>query len=295
MAHLWSRARDVVCLHPGWPALSGRDAVLEAGSRSSATLARARSVFTAPTAHQIGADTVAVVCYEQAGDVIMVATNVFVVEDERPAPGVLTRRVTAPIHRPQGRVNMTIEIVNHTAGAVRSKTSAKDRYCRSDVHGREWDGVWRQTWLLAGLESDVRQPGEFFVFDLGREQFWSRAPTGDVQGFYNVCQHRGNRLVTSERGHAPTSAVPTTPGPTTSTVRLTIVPYAERFARGVPCAERSLRTVHTAGVVRFCVRQSGRAAPGVAGFPGSGGRACWHLTGSTQWCWSKTRPCTLEL
>ena len=27
MAHLWSHEREIVCLHPGWPALIGRDEV----------------------------------------------------------------------------------------------------------------------------------------------------------------------------------------------------------------------------------------------------------------------------
>ena len=30
--------------------------------------------------------------------------------------------------------------------------------------------IWRNTWLLAGFEIDVAKPGDYFIFDLGREQ-----------------------------------------------------------------------------------------------------------------------------
>ena len=83
MAHLWSEAREVVCLHPGWPALSGRDAVLASWHSILTNPRQGQVSFYGAHSHQIGTDTVAVVCYEQAGDAVMVATNIFVVEDER--------------------------------------------------------------------------------------------------------------------------------------------------------------------------------------------------------------------
>ena len=101
---------------------------------------------------------------------------------------------------------MTIEIVNHTAQPVQIENFDKRRYVGEEYMEREWDKLWRNTWLLAGLASDVTDPGDFFVFDLGREQILvTRTRGGDAQGFYNVCQHRGNRLVTEERGHAASS------------------------------------------------------------------------------------------
>ena len=83
MAHIWSPTRDVVCLHPGWPALVGRAAVLESWRGILSNPQQGQVSFYGATCSQLAADTFAVVCYEQAGTSVMVATNVFVAEDER--------------------------------------------------------------------------------------------------------------------------------------------------------------------------------------------------------------------
>ena len=83
MENLWSARDDLICLHPGWPALIGRAAVLDSwrsilGNPSQGQV----SVFKA-SAHPLSEDSVLVVCYEQAGDTVMVASNVFCRESER--------------------------------------------------------------------------------------------------------------------------------------------------------------------------------------------------------------------
>lgn len=142
---------------------------------------------------------------------------------------------------------MTIEIVNHTDQTVAIRNFSKTRYTAPDLLDQEWSRIWRQSWLVAGVESDVAGVGDFFVFDLGREQFLiTRTSAGRVQGFYNVCQHRGNRLVASERGHASNFRCAYHAWTYSIDGELTIVPYEERFAAGVPCVERSLTPVRTA-------------------------------------------------
>ncbi len=83
MAHLWSGEREVICLHPGWPALVGRDAVLDSWRSILSNPQQGQVSFYDAQARQISTDTVAVVCYELAGDNVMVATNIFAQEDER--------------------------------------------------------------------------------------------------------------------------------------------------------------------------------------------------------------------
>ena len=82
MAHLWSARREVICLHPGWPALVGRDAVLESWRSILSNPRQGQVSFYSAQATLIGDESVAVVCYEMAGDHVMVATNIFSVEDE---------------------------------------------------------------------------------------------------------------------------------------------------------------------------------------------------------------------
>ncbi|MGI9327520.1 MAG: aromatic ring-hydroxylating oxygenase subunit alpha [Pseudomonadales bacterium] len=155
---------------------------------------------------------------------------------------------------------MTIEIINHTNAEVAITNYTKDRYLSADYMEREWDRLWRQTWLLAGLESDVTAPGDYFVFDMLREQILvTRGSNGSVQGYYNVCQHRGNRLVNAERGHANNFRCAYHAWTYSIDGELAIVPYEERFASGVPHQDRSLKRVQTEvwnGFVFVCMAKS---------------------------------------
>jgi hypothetical protein len=83
MSHLWSEARDIICLHPGWPVLVGRTAVMDSWKSILSNPDQAAVSFYGASCHQLSADSVAVVCYETAVETTLVATNIFVVEDER--------------------------------------------------------------------------------------------------------------------------------------------------------------------------------------------------------------------
>ena len=83
MEHVWSGQNDLVCLHPGWPALHGRQAVLDSWRSILSNPQQGQvSVYNA-TCQSLTDDSVLVVCYEQAGDTVMVATNLFRLEGER--------------------------------------------------------------------------------------------------------------------------------------------------------------------------------------------------------------------
>lgn len=77
----------------------------------------------------------------------------------------------------------------------------KERYYTHEFMKSEEEKLWPNTWLLAGVLSDVQNIGDYFLFDIGRESFIVvRTDTG-IKAFYNVCTHRGNRLVNEERGN----------------------------------------------------------------------------------------------
>ncbi len=79
----------------------------------------------------------------------------------------------------------------------------KTRYTSPEFMQREWEGVWTRTWLLAARESDLPEPGDYATFEIGPESILMvRQPDGSVRAHYNVCQHRGNRLVEPGRGNA---------------------------------------------------------------------------------------------
>ena len=155
---------------------------------------------------------------------------------------------------------MTIEVINHTGLEVANRSFSKQRYISREFMEGEWENIWRRSWLLAGLESDVRNAGDFFVFDMGREQILiTRRRDGGLGAFYNVCQHRGNRLVSSERGHVNNFRCAYHAWNYDLDGTLKGVPVEDRFKEPVPRGERSLVPVHVDcwdGFVFVCLDSS---------------------------------------
>lgn len=70
----------------------------------------------------------------------------------------------------------------------------------------EEERLWSKVWLLAGLESDIAEPGDWFRFDVGRQSIIVvRAKDDEVCALYNVCKHRGNELVQDDFGKGANS------------------------------------------------------------------------------------------
>lgn len=77
MTAVWADGEDLSCLHPGWPPLQGREAVLQSW----------HAILTGPSAPNITpehpkaslhGDCGIVVCYEQVDGEYLIATNIFV-------------------------------------------------------------------------------------------------------------------------------------------------------------------------------------------------------------------------
>jgi len=77
MDEVWAPRADVSCLHPGWDALMGRDQVM-ASWRAILGNAEAPAVFCRGARAKVIGDTGVVVCYEQLGQSVLAATNIFV-------------------------------------------------------------------------------------------------------------------------------------------------------------------------------------------------------------------------
>ena len=84
MEALWSQRHEAVCLHPGWPALIGREAIMESWRAILANPDQPPVTFHSADPCRMGTGMVAVVCYEVVAGSTMVATNLFVEEDGQP-------------------------------------------------------------------------------------------------------------------------------------------------------------------------------------------------------------------
>ncbi|MEZ4300347.1 MAG: SRPBCC family protein [Polyangiaceae bacterium] len=79
----------------------------------------------------------------------------------------------------------------------------KERYFDPAYMALEWERMWTRVWLMGPHVSDLPTPGSFVTSDLGPESIlFSRQDDGRPRAYYNVCQHRGNRLCAEESGCA---------------------------------------------------------------------------------------------
>ena len=123
----------------------------------------------------------------------------------------------------------------------------KQRYIAPSVAEAEWEGIWTRCWQFAGLESDLPDIGDYFIYNIGRESIVVlRDEQAHVRAFYNVCQHRGNRIFTNESGSVQQVACPYHGWRYALDGRLVVVPDQERFCPAVEAAERSLQPVKLA-------------------------------------------------
>jgi len=130
------------------------------------------------------------------------------------------------------------------ARTARSATLDADRYTSSEIAKREWECIWKRTWLFAGVAADLEEPGDYFVYEIGRESIVvMRDEREEVSAYYNVCQHRGNRIFANDRGCVAEVTCPYHGWTYGLDGRLERVPDAERFRGGISADERSLKKV----------------------------------------------------
>ena len=75
---------------------------------------------------------------------------------------------------------------------------AKEGYFSRDYMDREWERMWTRSWLIAGVESDLPAIGDFLLFEIRDESIIVTRTEEGIKAFYNVCPHRGTKLVSDE-------------------------------------------------------------------------------------------------
>src|SRR5690349_20655136 len=81
-------------------------------------------------------------------------------------------------------------------GLSENRALGGERYTSAAFMAAEWENVWTQSWLITIRADDILEPGDYMLEEIGHESILIvRQDDGGVRAFYNVCQHRGNRLV----------------------------------------------------------------------------------------------------
>ena len=72
-------------------------------------------------------------------------------------------------------------------------------YTDPELFAVEMDRIFARSWVMAGHASEVAEPGTVITAEVGDESVLVANDGGVLRAMYNVCQHRGHQLVTSER------------------------------------------------------------------------------------------------
>jgi Rieske 2Fe-2S family protein len=76
------------------------------------------------------------------------------------------------------------------------KTLHRDAYFSDEIWRRERERIFGVEWVCVGRTEEVPEPGDYLLVDLAGESILLvRTRTGELRGFYNLCRHRGCRLV----------------------------------------------------------------------------------------------------
>ena len=80
MDDLWSRESQVTCIHPGWHPLTNREHIMQVWQGVFTQGNQAPVACRAPEVYVMG-EAAFVICYEQLPDAMLVATNIFRLEN----------------------------------------------------------------------------------------------------------------------------------------------------------------------------------------------------------------------
>jgi phenylpropionate dioxygenase-like ring-hydroxylating dioxygenase large terminal subunit len=80
--------------------------------------------------------------------------------------------------------------------------SLPQRYFISpEVFAQEQEKIFSRQWVLVGHQSAIAHPRDYFISEVANESLIVvRDKRGEIRGFYNVCRHRGSRLIESRNG-----------------------------------------------------------------------------------------------
>ncbi len=69
-------------------------------------------------------------------------------------------------------------------------------YSTEAVFAEERERIWFGRWICIGRAEEIPDPGDYLVRDLvGESIIVTRNRAGEIRGFYNVCAHRGTKLL----------------------------------------------------------------------------------------------------
>src|SRR5271170_2479364 len=81
------------------------------------------------------------------------------------------------------------------------ETHGVEPYVSEGYARAERDKLWRKVWLQAGRLEEIPEVGNFITYDILDDSLLIvRSAPDTISAYYNVCSHRGRRLVDTPPG-----------------------------------------------------------------------------------------------
>jgi phenylpropionate dioxygenase-like ring-hydroxylating dioxygenase large terminal subunit len=94
-----------------------------------------------------------------------------------------------------------LEQVEAEGEAIRPDFIPADRYVAADLTQREKQRLWPRIWHIVCREEEISAVGDFVTYEIFEESIIVvRTSPEQVKALYNVCQHRGRRLIDQPSG-----------------------------------------------------------------------------------------------
>lgn len=125
---------------------------------------------------------------------------------------------------------------------VRGDAITGDRYWSKDFADREWEHMWKKIWHVGGRVAQLEEPGDYIVHDFRHESILIvKQKDNSIRAFFNVCQHRGNQLVSNTEGGMDAFTCPYHGWRWGIDGELQWVQDEETFSNGSPCGKLRLK------------------------------------------------------
>ena len=101
------------------------------------------------------------------------------------------------------------ETYKHTRAPVENALSLiPEAFTCETFHRIEQERIFQNSWVGVGCTDQLRQPGSLIIAEVaGQSIIVTRNKAGELRGFYNVCRHRGVKMLADDCTHVRSSRI----------------------------------------------------------------------------------------
>ncbi|MFI4948833.1 MAG: aromatic ring-hydroxylating dioxygenase subunit alpha [Alphaproteobacteria bacterium] len=106
---------------------------------------------------------------------------------------------------------MTERTIGYRPGLVdlASGQISREIFVNEEIYAEEQERIFARAWLFIGHESQIPNPGDYFVSRMGEESvLLCRDRAGEVHVFLNSCRHRGMKVCRYDEGNTTVFTCP---------------------------------------------------------------------------------------